>query len=72
MHGVYGWHMGGMWIWWILLVIVVGAMIWFALNRTTGAKQDAGESPEQTLKRRYAKGEIDRQTYEEMISELRR
>ena len=65
------WHMGGMGIWWILIVGAVVAVIWFV---TSSFRRGAGseESPEQALKRRYAKGEIDRETYERMLGDLRK
>ncbi len=31
----------------------------------------SSESPEQVLKRRYAKGEIDHATYQRMLTELK-
>jgi len=72
MYGADGWHMGGMMIWWILLVVVAIAMIWFVFNRSGGERGGNGQSPEQTLKRRFARGEIDRETYDQMLTDLRK
>ncbi len=72
MHGYDGWHMGGMWFWWILVLVVVGAVVWGAISYSRRGKNNPGESPEQTLKHRFAKGEIDREQYDRMRSELRK
>ncbi len=67
------WHMGGwmMGLWWILILTAIGAVIWFALA-VSRASGDKDESPEQALKRRYASGEIDRDTYQQMLEDLRK
>ena len=67
-----GWHMGWMWIGWLLAIVVIGGGLWFLVNGTRGGSGGPGESPEQALKRRYARGEIDRETYERMLDEIRR
>jgi len=67
----HDWHMGGwMGLWWILIIAAIVAVIWFA----TASRRGGGgrETPEQALKRRYADGEIDRETYERMLSDLRK
>lgn len=73
MHGYDGWHMGGMWSWWILIaaVMVVVAVVWFSLSMARRRRGGSTESPEQALKRRYAKGELDREAYERMLADLR-
>jgi uncharacterized membrane protein len=67
-------HMGGMWLWWIagLLVLVVVVWLLYLLARQgdDGVKQK--ESPEERLKRRFADGEIDEETYERALEELRK
>ena len=64
-----GWHMGGwMGFWWLFIVLVLIALVWFAVI----APRRSDESPEQAVKRRYANGEIDRETYERTLSDLRR
>ena len=71
MHGDTWWPMGWMGFWWILVAIVIAVGAWYALSATRqgGSK---GESPEVLLKRRYASGEIDRETYEGMLADLRK
>lgn len=60
---------GWMWIGWPM-IIVVGVLAWLALGNKT--KRELGESPEEILKRRYAKGEIDQETYKRTLDELRK
>lgn len=67
-----GWMtMGWMWIFWVLLVVVVAALLWRAFGSPSlSGRRD--ESPEDILKRRYARGEIDRDEYERRLEGLRR
>lgn len=76
------WHgqmMGGGWgwmavFWWIVLLLIFALVIWFgaAAARRTGGERPREDTPEQVLKRRYAKGEIDRETFQRMLEDLRR
>lgn len=70
-HTGMGWgFMGFMWLFWVLfIVLVVWLIVRTASGRPTGTHQD---SPEQILKRRYARGEIDKEEYERRLSDLRR
>ena len=72
MHWNGDWHMGWMWLWWILPIVAIAVVIWFMANASRRSGNGAGshESPEQILKRRYAKGEIDRDTYERTLEDL--
>ena len=63
------WHMGWMTIVWLVPLALIGVVIWAALRRGPGPSGPA-EAPEAILKRRYAKGEIDRETYQRMLSDL--
>lgn len=67
--GAFG--MGWMWIWWLLGLLVVVAVV-RALMRPRGGGPAGGESPEQALKQRFARGEIDREEYERSLEDLRR
>lgn len=71
MHWDGGWHMGGMWLWWLLIIAGVALVSWlvFSTARKGGSPAD---SPEAILKKRYAKGEIDRETYERMLDDVRK
>ncbi len=65
-----GWSMGWMIFWWALAAVLAIAVVWALLARW-GRRPDE-RSPEQVLKERYARGEIDRETYERMLEDLRR
>jgi len=54
--------MGWMAIWWVLGTVLIAALVWALLKSTRGPASGPSESPEDILKRRYAKGEIDRET----------
>jgi len=77
-------HMGssGWWMWWmpfgwVLGLAVLILLVWI-IARAAGGFPAGGfpgrveDSPEQILKRRYAKGEIDREEYERRLSDIRR
>jgi putative membrane protein len=66
-------HMGWMGIVWGLGLLVAVVLIWMMLRSTHRPGGGAGpsESAEDVLKRRYAKGEIDRDTYQQMLRDIR-
>jgi len=71
MHNTDWVGMGGMWLFWIVVVGVAVLLIrWLAFSRRKGPKID--DSPEGILKRRYARGDISRYEYERQLRELRR
>ncbi len=63
--------MGGMWIFWILIIIAAVFSIRWMVGASRGP---AGfrETPEEILERRYAGGEIDKTEYEHRLTDLRR
>ncbi len=66
----HGWGMG--W-WWIIGLIIVIAVIWIVVkttNQNAGSAQSSGKSALDILKERYAKGEIDKQEFEERKRDL--
>lgn len=63
------WHMGSMGLAWILPAMV-GVVIWLAL-RNRSSPRGPSEDPEQVIKARYAKGEIDRETFQRMLGDIR-
>ena len=67
----YGFGYGGMFMW-IIFLIVIGLLIYFIVQaqKTKGHTPSQNESPLDTLKRRYAKGEIVREEYERMKKDL--
>jgi putative membrane protein len=71
-----GWHMAGGWMWlaW-LAVILVMALLVLAIARAIGRAggTSAGtRSAEDTLRERFARGEIDQDEYRERLDALRR
>lgn len=69
-----GQHMGwwGGWMMmlgWLIVLLAIGVVAWLLLRRTGGS---AGDRAEDALRERYARGEIDDETYRRMLAELRR
>jgi putative membrane protein len=66
--GGMGWWMA---LWWVLALL---ALVWFVrlVARGGGIAARDDESPEQILKRRYARGEIEREDYQRRLEDLRR
>jgi putative membrane protein len=72
-------HMGTGWGWfmmifWVILLIVV-VVVGVGYLRRSGTRGDGaarpGDDAEATLRERYARGEIDEETYRRMRNELR-
>lgn len=65
-------HMAWMGIWWVLGATMVAGLFWAIFASSTRVPRSGrGDSPERILKRRYASGEIDHDTYERMLTDLR-
>lgn len=63
--------MGWMGIWWILGAVLVAMLMSTMLRSGRGPMMGPRESPEDILKRRYAGGEIDRETFQKMLADLK-
>jgi putative membrane protein len=63
-------HMAWMGIWWVLGAALIAALFWSMLASSRDPRVGP-DSPERILKRRYAKGEVDRDTYERILTDLR-
>lgn len=67
-----GFEMGGGWFgmgfWWILVIVAVGAVVWLAGRRSEQAP--GVESALDVLKKRYARGELNREQFEQMKRDL--
>ncbi len=76
MHGNgsgWGFGMVGMGLFWIVLLVVlvwVVRMVWARGSPRGGSRLDAPETPLDVLKKRYARGEINRTEYEERRKDL--
>ena len=74
MHENVGWLM--MWPMWPLGAGLAVVLVWVLVNivRSLGATpppQAPSESAEDIVKRRYAKGELDHDTFEHMLADLK-
>lgn len=70
--GYGGWMMGGMWLLPILFLalIIAGVLLvvrWMGNGRD---KTSSAESPLDILRTRYAKGEIDRETFDKIKQDI--
>ena len=66
--GSMGWWMV---LWWVAGIVVL--VLFVRLVAAAGGFSPRGdETPEQILKRRYAKGEIEREEYQRRLEDLRR
>lgn len=69
----YGDHMGWMWLGWIVGLGLVLILIWAIVQAAgTSGPARSEDSPETIHKRRYARGKIDREEYERLLSDLRK
>lgn len=67
--GSMGWWMV---LWWVAGIIVLVLLVRLVAGSTGGFSRRDDETPEQILKRRYAKGEIDSEEYQRRLADLRR
>jgi putative membrane protein len=69
----YGDHMGWMGLWWIAGVVLLLLLVW-AVARASGfsGPSRTEEPPETILKRRYARGDVDREEFERRLTDLRK
>ena len=58
-------------LWWLVAIVVLVLVVRLVAG-SLGPGSRADESPEQILKRRYAKGEIEREEYQRRLEDLRR
>lgn len=67
----YGFGYGGMFMW-IIFLIVIGLLVYFFMQaqKTKGQTPTQGESHLDILKKRYAKGEINKEDFDRMKRDL--
>ena len=68
----YGAHMGWMWLWWIVGLAFLFVVVWAVARAAAPPSARGDESPETILKRRYARGDVDREEYERRLTDLRK
>ena len=74
-HMMYGWHggWGGMMIWPLFLFLIcMGAMVWMMRGHAAPPSSHHGRNPVDILKERFARGEIDKEEFEERRKILER
>jgi putative membrane protein len=59
-------------LWWVAGLVILVVLVRLAVGATGGAMARTDETPEQILKRRYAKGEIERDEYQRRLEDLRK
>ena len=67
--GSMGWWMALSWVFGIAVLVLLVSLIARAASGPSGRIDD---TPEQILKRRYARGEINREEYQHRLDDLRR
>lgn len=70
--GWNGWHMGYVGLMGTILLLVVVVLL---VRNTTGSHREdrpGDNSPEELLKRRYARGEIGKEEYDRKLADLQR
>jgi putative membrane protein len=77
MMGGYGWGGGsgfgmiGMLLWWVLIVLGIVLLAKWLFSGGPGGGRASGDRALEILKERYARGEIDKQEFEEKKRDLR-
>lgn len=73
MNGMFG---GGMWFGWIFWIVMIAVIVWAVTLFTNKSRSENSnifvekETPLSILKKRYAKGEITKEQFEEMKKDL--
>jgi len=71
MHWYDGWSMGWMMLWGLIGLLLVVVALW-AVVQAGFSRTTVEDSAEAILKRRYARGDIDRTEYEERLEQNRK
>lgn len=71
MHWDYGWGMGFGWFFMILFwILIILGIVYLVKLIAGGEKRTTGESALDILKKRYARGEINKEEFEEKKKDL--
>lgn len=60
-----------MWIFWILLIVAVAVLVSALLGKDRRDSRGSRPSPVDILKERYARGEVERDEFEQKLKDLR-
>lgn len=73
-HGFGGWGMGFgfifMLLFWALVILGIAALIRWLTTRPSPGKNSSDKTPLEIVQERYARGEIDREEYEQKKRDL--
>ena len=72
MHAGFGMGMGFGWMWIWPIVIIIVALVVIRAFMASPRQDRPGTSPEEILKERFARGEIDKEEYTTRLAELRK
>jgi putative membrane protein len=70
MSGSFGLMGVFMWIFWIAVIVDLFFLVRWIVQQSQPAEQKHGESSLEILKRRYARGEIDRNEFEQKKKDI--
>lgn len=73
MHDGSHW-MGMHWGWWLFWLVLLAVLLWVLLrsgSRTGGGPTSSGSDAEEELRRRYARGDISEEEYQDRLRVLR-
>ena len=68
----WGWHhmTGGGALMWLFWIIIIGVVVYFFVNYSRQQQSDNRETPLDILNKRYARGEISKEEFEQMKKDL--
>lgn len=73
-HGMSQWGMGFGWVFmllfWVLVVVGIAALIKWLIGTPRGGDTPPSKTARQVLEERYARGEIDREEFEQKKRDL--
>ncbi len=72
--GMGGWGMGFglifMLLFWVLVILGIVSLARWLMTQSTRSKDSQDKTPLEIVRERYARGEIDREEYEQKIRDL--